>query len=90
MNLAKRAFVMRRLDRRERWVSLWLTRIVAFLFVFGNTGIERALHSRIAQFVATLSDCMLDLIAMRATWKPGHQKSCCTSMERERSGRRRQ
>ena len=34
---------MRRLDRRERWVSLWLTRVVAVLFVFENTGIERAL-----------------------------------------------
>jgi|JI10StandDraft_1071094.scaffolds.fasta_scaffold559342_1 hypothetical protein len=65
---------MRRLDRRERWVSLWLARVVAFLFVFENTGIERALHARIERFVATLSDCVLDLIAMRATWTPGYQK----------------
>jgi hypothetical protein len=65
---------MRRLDRRERWVSLWLTRVVAFLFVFENTGIERALHDRLAQFVATLSDCLLDLIAMRAAWSPGYQR----------------
>ena len=73
MNLAKRAYVMRRLDRQERWVSLWLTRVVAFLFVFDNTGIERALHARIAQFVATLSDCMVDLIAMRAAWSPAYR-----------------
>jgi hypothetical protein len=65
---------MRRLDRRERWVSLWLTRVAAFLFVFENTGIERALHSRVAQFVATLSDCVLDFIAMRAAWTPGYQR----------------
>jgi hypothetical protein len=62
------------MDRRERWVSLWLTRVVAFLFVFENPGIERALHARIAQFVATLSDCVLDLIAMRATWSAGYQQ----------------
>ena len=62
------------MDRRERWVSLWLTRVVAFLFVFENTGIERALHARIAQFVATLSDCVLDFIAMRATWTAGYQQ----------------
>ncbi len=74
MDLAKRAYVMRRLDRRERWVSLWLTRVIAFLFVFENTSIERALHARIAKFVATLSDCVLDLIAMRATWTPGYQR----------------
>ena len=74
MNLAKRAYVMRRLDRRERWVSLWLTRVVAFLFVFENTVIERALQARIAQFVAKLSDCVLDLIAMRATWTPSYQQ----------------
>ena len=55
-------------------MSLWLTRVVAFLFVFENTGIERALHTRIERFVATLSDCVLDLIAMRATWTPGYQK----------------
>ena len=62
------------MDRRERWVSQWLTRVVAFLFVFENTGIERALHDRIAHFVAVLSDCVLDLIAMRATWTPAYQQ----------------
>ena len=79
---------MRRLDRRERWVRLWLTRVVVFLFVFENTGIARALHGRIAQFVATLSDCVLDFIALRATWTPGYQQrvaqnrraGCCVSM----------
>ena len=65
---------MRRLDRRERWVSLWLTRVVASLCVFENTGIERALYARIAHFVATLSDCVLDFIAMRAAWTPGYQR----------------
>lgn len=73
MNLAKRAYVMGRLDRRERWVHLWLTRVVAFLFVFENTGIERTLHGRIAQFVAALSNCVLDFIAMRAAWSPGYR-----------------
>ncbi len=39
-----------------------------------RTPASSALHARIAQFVATLFDCVLDLIAMRATWTPAHQQ----------------
>ena len=74
MNSAKRRKLESLLDRRERSVSRWLVRVVAFLTIFGSTSLARVLHGRIERFLNVLTDCVVDFIAMRATWTPGYQK----------------
>jgi hypothetical protein len=74
MDRAKRRQRERRLDRRERTISLWLTRLIAFLAVFEGTPVARALQTHIERFLIAITDCVLNFIALRATWSPGYQR----------------
>jgi len=74
MDFAKRAKLERRLDRRERSIGLWLTRLIAFLAVFEATPVARALQGHIERFLIAATDCVVNFIALRATWSPGYQR----------------
>ncbi len=69
MDQAQRASMQHRLKRRKVWVSLWLTRLLGLLQLFGGEPREGALHKWFERRIDGLAQWVVTIIFFRAAMR---------------------